>query len=68
MPFFLTFDQWKSLVNALLDENSELAAVLPVSEACDGDTDQCCEKLLGRRQKSEADFTHHVHTTNFVGE
>ncbi|KAG2701782.1 hypothetical protein I3760_06G060000 [Carya illinoinensis] len=50
----------KSLVSALLDENGELAAVLPVSEARDGDSDKCYEKLLRRRQKSEADFTRHT--------
>ncbi|XP_041013944.1 uncharacterized protein LOC121257116 [Juglans microcarpa x Juglans regia] len=51
----------KSLVNALLDENGELAGgALSVSEAKDGDTDKCWEKLLRRRQKSEADFTHHT--------
>ncbi|KAG2701780.1 hypothetical protein I3843_06G055800 [Carya illinoinensis] len=49
----------KSLVNALLDENGELAATLSVSEA-QNDTDKCCEKMLRRRQKSEADFTHHT--------
>ncbi|KAF5441955.1 hypothetical protein F2P56_035597 [Juglans regia] len=50
----------KSLVNALLVEDVELAAALSVSEAQDGDTDKYCEKLLRRRQKSEADFTHHT--------
>ncbi|KAF5442984.1 hypothetical protein F2P56_035586 [Juglans regia] len=50
----------KSLVNALLDENGEVVGgALSVSEAHDGDTDKCCEKLLRRCQKSEADFTHH---------
>lgn len=44
----------KSLVNSLLDENGELADILPVAEA---DSDKRNEKLHRRRQKSEADFT-----------
>lgn len=47
----------KSLVNSLLDENGELAGILPVAEARNGESDKRSEKLHRRRQKSEADFT-----------
>ncbi|KAL0004834.1 hypothetical protein SO802_012395 [Lithocarpus litseifolius] len=47
----------KSLVTALLDENGVIAGIVPVAEARDGDSDRWSEKLVRRRQKSEADFT-----------
>ncbi|GMY17927.1 hypothetical protein FCV25MIE_13166 [Fagus crenata] len=47
----------RSLVNALLDENGEVADTLPVAETWDGDSDKWSDKLVRRRQKSEADFT-----------
>lgn len=46
----------KSLVNELLDENGKHVETLPVAEERNGDSDKSSEKLLRRRQKSEADF------------
>ncbi|KAA8528929.1 hypothetical protein F0562_033583 [Nyssa sinensis] len=47
----------KSLANGFLSENSELADEASVAEARDGETEKSNEKLVRRRQKSEADFT-----------
>ncbi|KAL6295398.1 hypothetical protein ACE6H2_003540 [Prunus campanulata] len=45
----------RSLVK--LDENGELSDSMPVTETREGDSDQFGEKLIRRRQKSEADFS-----------
>ncbi|KAJ7942682.1 LysM and putative peptidoglycan-binding domain-containing protein [Quillaja saponaria] len=47
----------RSLVNTFLDENGELSDVLHNAETREGDSDKSNDKLLRRRQKSEADFT-----------
>lgn len=47
----------RSLVNGFLAENSELADDMTVTEAREGDSDKWNEKLVRRRQKSEADFS-----------
>ncbi|CAL8098316.1 unnamed protein product [Prunus armeniaca] len=45
----------RSLVK--LDENGELSDSMPGTETREGDSDQFGEKLIRRRQKSEADFS-----------
>ncbi|XP_059633374.1 uncharacterized protein LOC132276119 [Cornus florida] len=46
----------KSVSNGFLSENGELANGMSVAETRDGDSDRWNEKLVRRRQKSEADF------------
>ena len=46
----------KSLVNGYSDDNGETADTAAVPDA-NGDTDKWSEKLIRRRQKSEADFS-----------
>uniref|UniRef100_A0A5B6ZMI9 LysM domain-containing protein n=1 Tax=Davidia involucrata TaxID=16924 RepID=A0A5B6ZMI9_DAVIN len=46
-----------SVANGFLSENGELANDAAVAEARDGDPDKWNDKLVRRRQKSEADFT-----------
>ncbi|XP_052205939.1 uncharacterized protein LOC127810468 [Diospyros lotus] len=48
----------KSVTNGLWSENSQLLNdILAVTEAREGDSDKWNEKLIRRRQKSEADFS-----------
>lgn len=46
----------RSLVNTLLDENGELAKDEAFAEDREGDSERWNDKLIRRRQKSEADF------------
>lgn len=46
----------RSLVNGFTSENVELADDMAVIEASEGDNDKWYEKLVRRRQKSDADF------------
>ncbi|KAE8670092.1 Detected protein of confused Function [Hibiscus syriacus] len=48
----------RSVTNGFYDENGEITAdILSAGEAKDGDPDKSNDKLIQRRQKSEADFT-----------
>ncbi|KAF8009071.1 hypothetical protein BT93_J0151 [Corymbia citriodora subsp. variegata] len=46
----------RSLVNTLLDENGELIKDLAYAEDREGESERWNDKLIRRRQKSEADF------------
>ncbi|KAL3718742.1 hypothetical protein ACJRO7_003794 [Eucalyptus globulus] len=46
----------RSLVNTLLDENGELAKDAAFAEDREGESERWNDKLIRRRQKSEADF------------
>ncbi|XVF44547.1 hypothetical protein PTKIN_Ptkin02bG0133300 [Pterospermum kingtungense] len=48
----------RSATNGFFDENGEVAAdIMSAGEAKEGEADKSNEKLIRRRQKSEADFT-----------
>ncbi|KAE8672723.1 Detected protein of confused Function [Hibiscus syriacus] len=48
----------RSVTNGFYDKNGEITAdILSAGEAKDGDPDKSNDKLIRRRQKSEADFT-----------
>ena len=47
----------RSLVNVILEEIMEKADIEPAAEVREGDSDKWNDKLVRRRQKSEADFT-----------
>ncbi|XP_057960539.1 uncharacterized protein LOC131152725 [Malania oleifera] len=50
----------RSVANGFLTENGELIDDVHMAEAREGDSDKWNEKLVRRRQKSEADFSSHA--------
>lgn len=56
-PILSNHKKSKSLVNGFSEENGEINNNTSLAEARDGETDKWSEKLIRRRQKSEADFS-----------
>ncbi|XP_022725682.1 uncharacterized protein LOC111282041 [Durio zibethinus] len=60
-PSLKLHQKCRSVANGFLDENGEVVAeIMSAGEAREGEPDKSNEKLIRRRQKSEADFTAHT--------